>query len=130
MVSTHSSVLGLFDFESSGLDPLPLDFLALVAPAPKSTSGPQYTEKQVTRPCPTGHWSLTSMWDTSVSTAWYTGRSASPTLSMRILKTRLASDTVSTTMTSSMRPARLDGLSSSAVDVVVRVTSRSSTSSS
>mmetsp|Transcript_4780 Transcript_4780/g.17880 ORF Transcript_4780/g.17880 Transcript_4780/m.17880 type:complete len:273 (+) Transcript_4780:2235-3053(+) len=117
MVSTHSSVLGFSDLAPD------------LAPAPKSTSGPQYTEKQVTRPWPTGHWSLTSMCDTSVSTAWYTGRSASPVLAMRIFSTRFASATSSTTATSSMSPARLDGLSSSAADDTARLSSASTSSS-
>ena len=45
----------------------------------------------MTRPWPTGHWSLTSMCDTSVSTAWYTGRSASPAFAIKIFSTRRAS---------------------------------------
>ena len=94
-MSTHSSVFG---FPTPGA-------------AEKSTSGPQYTEKHVTWPCPTGVWSAISMWATSVSTAWYTGRSASPTLSIRMASTRRASASVSTTATSSMRPVKLEALS-------------------
>ena len=94
-MSTQSSVLG---FPTPGA-------------AEKSTSGPQYTEKHVTLPCPTGVWSATSMWLTSVSTAWYTGRSTSPTLSIKMDSTRRASASVSTTATSSMRPVKLEAFS-------------------
>ena len=47
------------------------------------------------------------MCDTSVSHAWYKGLSAVPMLASKIFNTRLASATVSTVCTSSLKPVAM-----------------------